>query len=63
VAKVIEHVEAHYEGQDVQFAKVYRWYPERAVIKCNCCDTPILTVFGTTCSECGAVRSTTPGAL
>jgi hypothetical protein len=28
MAKVIEHLEAHYEVQDVQFGQVYRWYPE-----------------------------------
>src|SRR3954469_16719570 len=29
VARVIECVEAHYEIQDVEFGKVYRWCPER----------------------------------
>jgi hypothetical protein len=63
VAKVIEHAEAHYEVQNVEFGKVYRWCPERAVDKCNCCETPTLTTFRTTCGECGVVRSITPEAL
>jgi len=65
VAEVIEHVQAHYESQDVEFGKVCKWYPEKekAVVKCNCCETPILAAFQTTCGECGAVRSITPAAL
>jgi hypothetical protein len=63
MAKVIEHLEAHYEVQDVQYGQVYRWYPERAIVKCNCCEIPALTAFRTTCAECGSVRSLTPGAL
>jgi hypothetical protein len=52
VARVIECVEAHYEIQDVEFGKVYRWCPERALVKCDCRETLILTVFRTTCGKC-----------
>ena len=32
--KVIERIEAHYEVQDVEMGKVYRWCPESVVVEC-----------------------------
>ena len=54
MAKVIECVKAHYEVQDVEMGKVYRWCPERAVVECTCGEEPTLSAFRSTCPECGA---------
>jgi hypothetical protein len=54
VAKVTEYVEAHYEVQDVEMGKVYRWCPERVVVECDCGEEPSLTASNNTCRECGA---------
>ena len=35
-AKIIERVEAHYEIQDVEMGKVYRWCPESIMVRCGC---------------------------
>ncbi len=53
-AKIIERVQAHYEVQDVEMGKVYRWCPERAVLECTCGEALTLSAFKTTCPECGA---------
>ena len=56
VAQVIEHVEAHYEVQRVEFGTVYRWCPESVVIECDCGQS--FTVEGAakvaSCPRCGA---------
>jgi len=54
VAKVIERVQAHYEVQDVEMGKVYRWRPETIVVECTCGEQLTLSAFKTTCPECGA---------
>jgi hypothetical protein len=55
VAKVIERVEAHYDIQDVEMGKVYRWCPERAVLECSCGKRETFSAFRTpSCGECGA---------
>ena len=36
VAKIIERVKAHYEIQDVEMGKVYRWCPESIMVRCVC---------------------------
>jgi hypothetical protein len=54
VAKVIEHVEAHYEMQNVEMGTVYRWCPESAVVECEeCAEEVALTASKTTCLKCG----------
>ncbi len=35
--RIIEHTKGHYETQDVEFGRVYRWCPESVVIECKCC--------------------------
>ena len=52
--KVIERVEAHYEIQDVEMGKVYKWCPANVLIECTCGEEPTLSAFRTTCGECGA---------
>jgi hypothetical protein len=55
VAKIIEHVEACYEVQDVEMGKVYRWCPESIIVECEeCGEEPSLTASNSTCAECGA---------
>jgi uncharacterized protein YggL (DUF469 family) len=56
VAKVLEHVEAHYEVRDVEMGKVYTWHPESVVIECGCGEKPTLTVSKYACGKCGAVH-------
>ena len=51
---MIECVKAHYEIQDVEMGKVYRWCPESAVLVCDCGEELSLTASTTTCVECGA---------
>jgi hypothetical protein len=35
--RIIEHTEGHYEVQDVQYGKVYKWHPESVTFQCECC--------------------------
>jgi hypothetical protein len=58
VARVIERVQAHYEVQDVEMGKVYRWRPESVVVECSCGNEPTLTASKNACSECGADHRT-----
>ena len=34
--KIVKRTQGHYEIQDVQFGKVYKWHPESVVIECEC---------------------------
>ena len=34
--EVIERVQPHYEVQEVEFGKLYKWRPERIVLECEC---------------------------
>lgn len=52
--QLLEHVNAHYEVQEVEMGTVYRWCPESVVIECECGEKPSLTASRTTCSGCGA---------
>ena len=54
MAKVIECVKAHYEIEDVEMGKVYRWCPQSLVLECTCGEELPLTTFKTTCPHCGA---------
>jgi hypothetical protein len=55
VAKVIECIKAHYEVEDVEMGKVYRWCPQSIVLECTCGEGLTLTASKTTtCPECGA---------
>ncbi len=58
MAKVIERVQAHYEVQDVEMGKVYRWHPESVVVECYCSKESTLTASKNACSECGADHRT-----
>jgi hypothetical protein len=54
VARILECVEAHYEVQDVEMGKVYRWRPANALVECTCGEEPTLSAFRAICGECGA---------
>jgi hypothetical protein len=54
VTKVIERVDAHYEIQNVEMGKVYRWCPERSVLECSYGEELTLSAFNITCPECGS---------
>jgi hypothetical protein len=54
VLKVIERVQAHYEVQDVEMGKVYRWHPKSVLIECECGEMVTLTDSKTSCEACGA---------
>ena len=51
IAKIIE---GGYEIQEVEFGVVYRWYPERIFVECDCGHKPILNNSCTACGGCGA---------
>jgi hypothetical protein len=53
-AKVIEHVEGHYESEKVPFGRVYRWCAECVVAECGCGERVTLATSMTTCARCGA---------
>jgi hypothetical protein len=67
MTKVIERVQAHYEVQDVEMGKVYRWCPARCPanvsIECICGEEPPLSAFRSTCGECGADHAAFVGDL
>jgi len=53
VVKVLECVGEHYEVQEVQRARVYRWCPATITLECECGQRPTLTSSRTTCVGCG----------
>ena len=58
VAKVVEHLAAHYEVRDVEIGKVYRWRPESVVVECECGMEQTLTASKYACDECGTDHRT-----
>ncbi len=48
-----ERIEGHYEVQEMEYGKVYKWCPESVVVECECGERLALTGSVTTC-ECGA---------
>lgn len=52
--EVIECTRGHYDVQEVRFGTVYRWCPERVVVKCDCGQRTTLTRMESVCSRCGA---------
>ena len=51
--RVIERAAEHYEIQDMEFGRGYRWCPEHVVIEYDCGKRLTLAPSMTTC-ECGA---------
>jgi hypothetical protein len=57
---VIERTEGHYEVQEVEFGRVYRWCPECVDIECECGERLPLTAYSTaTCPRCGVNHAAT----
>ena len=57
---IIERTEGHYEVQEVDFGKVYRWCPECVNIECECGERMSLTAASTaTCPRCGVNHTAT----
>jgi hypothetical protein len=54
VVRVIECVGEHYEVQDAQGDRVYRWCPATVSLECECGQRLTLTSSRTTCFRCGA---------
>ncbi len=54
MVKVLECVGEHYELEDAQEARVYKWCPAAVSLKCECGERPTLTSSTTTCFRCGA---------
>ena len=52
--QIIERTEGHYDVQEVEFGRVYKWCPECVVVKCDCGERTTLTPSETTCPECGS---------
>ena len=52
--RFIERIAAHYEVQDEEMGKLYRWCPESAVVRCDCGEEVPLTASRSTCVGCGA---------
>ena len=50
--RVIERVRGHYEVQEVECGKVYKWRPESVVVACECGEELTLSALRTTCDEC-----------
>jgi hypothetical protein len=56
----LERTEGHYEVQDVEFGKVYRWSPGHVNIECECGERLNFTaVYAATCPRCGADHTAT----
>ena len=52
--QVIERIGGHYDVEEVEFGRVYRWRPERVVVECVCGERLSLSGSATACGECGA---------
>jgi hypothetical protein len=50
----VERVEGHYETQDVEFGKVYKWVPADALIECECGQLFTIEGITTSCPRCSA---------
>src|SRR5918996_1816843 len=56
MVQILERVQAHYEGREMPFGKVYEWHPASVDLECGCGEQVTLTAISTTttCSGCGA---------
>jgi hypothetical protein len=54
VAKVIEKVDAHYDVQQLEFGRAYKWRPGSLLLECECGELTDLTASESTCEGCGA---------
>ena len=60
----VKRTGGHYEVQELDFGRVYRWCPERVDIECECGEQLDVTAASTaTCLRCGANHAATIKAL
>ena len=58
--QVIQRVAEHYDTQEIEFGRIYRWCPECVVVECDCGERmtlrrlDIIIASKLTCEECGA---------
>ena len=56
--KIIERIREHYDVEEVEFGKIYKWCPEGIIVECECSQTwtvkraELLSGSLSTC-ECG----------
>lgn len=56
----VKRTRGHYEVQELDFGRVYRWCPERVDIECECGERSDVTIASTAaCPRCGANHATT----
>jgi len=56
--KVIEHVAAHYDVQEVEYGRAYKWCPATIMVECDCGERPSfkrtdLIASEARCGKCG----------
>lgn len=54
LVRIVEYIEGHYDLEDIEFGRVYKWRPESVVVDCICGERLTLTRSDTTCHECEA---------
>ena len=42
--RIVERIPAHYEAQEVEFGKSYKWCPEQVVVECGECKKRITSI-------------------
>jgi hypothetical protein len=58
--KAVKRTGGHYEVQELDFGRVYRWCPERVDIECECGERSDVTAVSTAaCPRCGANHAAT----
>jgi len=57
----VKRTGGHYEVQELDFGRVYRWCPEHVDIACECGER--LDVAATACPRCGANLAATIAAV
>jgi hypothetical protein len=56
----VQRTGGHYEVQEVEFGRVYRWCPEHVDIYCECGErTNVTAASVATCPRCGANQAAT----
>jgi hypothetical protein len=54
VVRIVERVAEHYDVEEREFGRVYRWRPASVVVECYCGEKSSLTLSKTTCQVCGS---------
>jgi hypothetical protein len=56
MVQILRRAQAHYEGREMPFGKVYEWHPASVALECDCGEKVTLTATSTTttCSRCSA---------